>query len=96
MLRPDAPPDDEARPRVIAAMLARRSIRERFDRQLIPEPVLREVVRCGLAAPSSKNAQPWRMHVVTDRATLGGLADAVDHAVGVDEYVPHDPATGRP
>jgi nitroreductase len=93
---PDAPPDDEARPRVIAAMLARRSIREGFDQQLIPEPVLREVVRCGLAAPSSKNAQPWRMHVVTDRATLGALADAVDHAVGVDEYVPHDPATGRP
>ena len=96
MLRPDAPPDDEARPRVIAAMLARRSIREGFDRQLIPEPVLREVVRCGLAAPSSKNAQPWRMHVVTNRATLGALADAVDHAVGVDDYVPHDPATGRP
>ena len=96
MPRPDLPLDDQVQPRVIAAMLARRSIREGFDRQLIPEPVLREVVRCGLAAPSSKNAQPWRMHVVTDRATLSGLADAVDHAVGVDEYVPHDPATGRP
>jgi nitroreductase len=96
MPRPDPPLDDEVRPRVIAAMLARRSIREGFDRQPIPGPVLREIVRCGLAAPSSKNAQPWRMHVVTDRATLGALADAVDHAEGVDEYVPHDPATGRP
>src|SRR5579859_5054423 len=92
MPQPDPPLHDE----VIAAMLARRSIREGFDRQPIPGAVLREIVRCGLAAPSSKNAQPWRMHVVTDRATLGALADAVDQAEGVDEYVPHDPATGRP
>jgi len=83
-------------PGVIAAMLARRSIREGFDGQPIPAPVLREIVRCGLAAPSSKNAQPWRMHVVTDRATLAGLADAVEKAQDADEYVPHDPATGRP
>jgi len=96
MPRPDAPLDDEVRPQVIAAVLARRSIREGFDRKPIPGPVLREIVRCGLAAPSSKNAQPWRMHVVTDCATLGGLAAAVEHAEGVEEYVPHDPATGRP
>jgi nitroreductase len=83
--RPDPPLDDEVRPRVIAAMLARRSIREGFDGQPIPGAVLREIVRCGRAAPSSKNAQPWRMHVVTDRATLGVLADAVEHAQGVDE-----------
>jgi nitroreductase len=36
------------------------------------------------------------MHVVTDRATLAGLADAVEKAQDADEYVPHDPATGRP
>ena len=96
MPRPDPPPDDEVRLDVIAAMLARRSIREGFDGQPIPGSVLREIVRCGLAAPSSKNAQPWRMHVVTDRATLGVLADAVEKAKGVDEYVPHDPATGQP
>lgn len=96
MRRPDPAPGDEVRPRVIAAMLARRSIRAGFDRQPIPGSVMREIVRCGLAAPSSKNAQPWRMHIVTDRATLGLLADAVEHAEGADEYVPHDPATGRP
>jgi nitroreductase len=96
MPRPDAPLDDEMRPQVIAAMLARRSIREGFDGQPIPGSVLREIVRAGLAAPSSKNAQPWRMHIVTDRAMLGGLADVVEHAEGAAEYVPHDPATGRP
>lgn len=77
-------------------MLARRSTREGFDGRAIPGPILGEIVRCGLAAPSSKNAQPWRMHVVADRTTLGALADAVDRAEGADEYVPHDPATGRP
>ncbi len=58
---------------------------------------MREIVRCGLAAaPSSKNAQPWRMHVVTDRAILAAMANAVEQAKGADEYVPHDPATGQP
>ncbi len=96
MPQPGPPLDDEVRPQIITAMLARRSIREGFDRQPIPGPVLREIVRCGLAAPSSKNAQPWRMHIVTDRAALGTLANAVEQAKGGDEYVPHDPATGRP
>jgi nitroreductase len=96
MLQPDLPLDDEVRPGIIAAMLARRSIREGFDSRPIPGSCMREIVRCGLAAPSSKNAQPWRLHVVTDRATLGALANAVEYADGVDEYVPHDPATGLP
>jgi nitroreductase len=96
MPRPGSPPDEEARPLVIAAMLARRSIREGFDRRPMPVSTMGEIVRCGLAAPSSKNAQPWRMHVVTDRPMLCSLADSVEHADGADEYVPHDPATGRP
>ena len=96
MPQPDAPVDDEVRPRIIAAMLARRSIREGFSPRPIPDWVMREIVRCGLAAPSSKNAQPWRMHVVTDPVTLGCLADAVEHAEGAEQYVPHDPSTGLP
>jgi len=96
MLRPDPSPGDEAQPGVITAMLARRSIREGFDHRPIPGAFMREIIRCGLAAPSSKNAQPWRMHVVTDQATLAALADAVERATGADEYVPHDPATGKP
>lgn len=96
MLRPDPSPVDQERPGVIAAMLARRSIREGFDHRPIPSAIMREIVRCGLAAPSSKNAQPWRMHVVTDQAALAAMADAVEQAKGADEYVPHDPETGQP
>jgi nitroreductase len=96
MPQPDSPPAVAAQSPVVAAVLARRSVREGFDGLPIPLPALQEIVRCGLAAPSSKNAQPWRMHIVTDRPGLAGLADAVESAEGAGSYVPHDPATGQP
>jgi len=48
----------------IEAILTRRSVREGFTGQPIPRSVLAEIVRCGCAAPSAKNTQPWRFHVV--------------------------------
>jgi nitroreductase len=90
--------DNEDRPvgAVLAAIHGRRSVREGFDGSAIAEELLVTVVRGGLAAPSSKNARPWRLHVVTDRALLADIADAVQTADGIDEYVPHDPVTGLP
>jgi nitroreductase len=86
-----------ARPGAVqAAILGRRSVREGFSDDPVPIDVLREVVRCGLAAPSSKNAQPWRFHVLTDRRRLTELADAMVAADNIASYVPHDPATGAP
>lgn len=82
-------------PRVIATIRERRSIREGFTGVPVPDSVVEDIVRCGLAAPSSKNAQPWRIHVVTNRTTLRELADAVQYARDADSYVPIDPATGR-
>lgn len=88
---------ESARPGAVqAAILGRRSVREGFSGDPVPVDVLREVVRCGLAAPSSKNAQPWRFHVLTARRLLRELADAMVAAEGVSSYVPHDPATGAP
>lgn len=57
---------------------------------------MEQLLHCGACAPSSKNAQPWRLHVVSDRPLLRGLADAVQHAKDADSYVPVDPATGLP
>lgn len=86
-------PDERA---VIDTIMARRSVRDGF----VPRPVAREdldlIIRCGLSAPSSKNAQPWRFHVVTSERTLIAIADAVIAADGADAYVPHDPRTGAP
>jgi len=81
---------------VVEAILARHSTRTGYVDRRIDEPILKEIVRAGLAAPSSKNAQPWRLHVVSDRTVLGVLAEAVRRAPDADRYVPHDPNTGRP
>jgi nitroreductase len=75
-------------------ILSRRSVRDNFLDQPISDEVIAEIVRCGLAAPASKNAHPCRLHVVTDRAVLQTLAKAVASADGADTYVPVDPATG--
>lgn len=82
-------------PRVISAICARRSAREGFTGQTVAAEVIDDIVRCGLSAPSSKNAQPWRIHVVSNRSILASLADSVQHAKDADCYVPIDPLTGR-
>lgn len=87
---------DEPSNDVVRAIRARRSVRGGFEPRPVSEDLLRTVVECGAAAPSSKNARPWRLHVITSRALLDDLADAISTAEGIDEYVPHDPLTGRP
>ena len=81
---------------ILAALMNRRSIRYGFAPRPVGRRQLEHIVACGLAAPSSKNAQPWRFHVVTQRSVLDGFADAVSCADGIDRYVPHDPRTGQP
>lgn len=81
---------------VLTAILDRRSIRSGYEDRAVPDEVIERTVQCGLVGPSSKNAQPWRIHVVTDRPLLAELADAVRGARGIERYVPIDPATGRP
>src|SRR4051794_2679018 len=82
---------------VVETILSRRSTRFGFDRHRpVPRDVLESVVACGLAAPSSKNARPWRFHVVTSTTLLDEVADAMVAAPGIARYVPHDPTTGAP
>ena len=82
---------------VVDTILGRRSTRFGFDRDRpVPQEVLESVVACGLAAPSSKNAKPWRFHVVTSPLLLDKVAKAMLSAPGIATYVPHDPATGAP
>lgn len=75
-------------------ILGRRSVREGFADRAVPRPLIEEIVRCGLSAPSSKNARPWRLHVVTDTQLRLDLAADVANADGADSYVPRDPVTG--
>jgi nitroreductase len=81
---------------IAEAILGRHSVREGFDGRALEREHLEEIVACGLAAPSSKAAQPWRFHVATDRAFLARIAGLVLAAERADDYMPKDPATGRP
>ena len=82
---------------VVRAILTRRSIRFGFDRTRSISPDLMETITdCGLAAPSSKNAKPWRFHVVTSTDLLDEIAGWMESAANLETYVPHDPRTGQP
>jgi nitroreductase len=47
----------------LQAIAARRSIR-RFKEDPLPDEVLQNILTAGIQAPSGKNRQPWRFHVV--------------------------------
>lgn len=92
----DGVADRKAAQPILDAIVNRHSTRDDFTDEPVESIVLEQIVRCGLAAPSSKNARPWRLHVVSDRRILSSLADVIDTAEGIDTYVPHDPRTGKP
>jgi nitroreductase len=82
---------------VVQTILSRRSIRFGYDRRrAVAHELLGTITLCGLAAPSSKNAKPWRFHVVTSFELLDKIAALMESAPEIEEYVPHDPRTGRP
>jgi nitroreductase len=89
MLRPD-------RMDTVELIKSRRSFRGPFSEQGIEKGTLETILRCGLAAPSSKNARPWHFHVVTSRSRLEQIALAVVASEGAQPYVPVDPRTGAP
>ena len=81
-------------PEIVALALRRRSVRSHYLRRPVPRPVLSQILRCGLAAPASKGAHPWRFTVVEGAERLEAIADDVASAPGGEAYTPHDPATG--
>ncbi len=55
-------------------IFARRSIRAYTD-EPVSEGDIQALLQAGMAAPSASNRRPWHFVVVTDRPTLGALAD---------------------
>lgn len=58
---------------MIQAIIDRRSIRK-YENRAVPQPMIEEIIRAGILAPSSKNRQPWRFVVVTGRSKEDMLA----------------------
>jgi nitroreductase len=81
---------------VLDVIQTRRSIREGFIDQPVANDVIASIIQSGLTAPSSKNAQPWRIHVVHRGAVLDEIAEYVQSAKDASRYVPMDPLTGKP
>jgi len=81
---------------IAEVILGRHSVREGFDGRGLERAHLEEIVACGLAAPSSKAARPWRFHVASSRVLLEQVAGLMLAAEQADDYVPKDPATGLP
>ena len=57
---------------VITNIMTRASVRQ-FTDQKIAADTLEQLIKCGMAAPSAVNAQPWAFVVVTDREVLDSL-----------------------
>src|SRR4051794_40371393 len=79
----------------ITLMTGRRSLRSGFSSRQVPPEVVDDLIRCADAAPSSKNGKPWALHAVTDPTSLLAIADAVEAAGFLENYVPIDPSTGQ-
>lgn len=65
---------------ILELMRSRRSVR-RFKPDVPDRATLTALIDAAVAAPSASNNQPWRFVIVTDRATIKRLADAVRSAV---------------
>lgn len=87
----DISPEGQA---VLSALLERRSYRE-FTTEEVSTQAMEIILECARNAPSSKNAQPWRLHPVMDKAKINEIADLLnDPAVLASR--PIDPKTGLP
>jgi nitroreductase/type II secretory pathway pseudopilin PulG len=65
------------------AVVGKREVR-RYQERPIPEEVLTRILEAGRAAGSSRNRQPWRFVVVTDRARLREIAALVSRPTNVE------------
>ncbi len=58
------------------AVFYRRSVRN-FKDKPVPEPLIRRVLEAGRFAPSAGNCQPWKFVVVTDKALIEEMDEAI-------------------
>jgi nitroreductase len=68
---------------VLNAIHSRASVRSYTDKP-VPEAQIEKLLKAAMAAPSSRNVQPWRFYVVTDRAVLNQLAEGLPFAKMLD------------
>jgi nitroreductase len=65
------------------AVVSKREVRQ-YDDRPIPDEAIERILQAGRASGSSKNTQPWRFIVVTDRARLRELARSVSRPTNLE------------
>ncbi len=53
----------------IETIMNRRSVRKYLDKP-IPDAILKQIVKCGIFAPTARNRQSWHFTVITDKKTI--------------------------
>lgn len=66
------------------AVVSKREVR-RYQPRPIPEDVLRQIVQAGRASGSSRNRQPWRFILVTDRTRLRDIGPVMSRPANLAE-----------
>ena len=64
---------------VIKNILSRKSVRK-YSSAEVEDEKLEVLLRCGMAAPSGKNVQPWELVLVKERAMLDARGDGLPYA----------------
>ncbi len=67
----------------LKTIFARKSVRS-YRSEPVSDEKLQMLVRAGMAAPTAVDKRPWEFVVVTDRAVLKQLADALPYAKMAD------------
>ncbi|MCQ2508306.1 MAG: AMP-binding protein [Dorea sp.] len=65
---------------VMDAILTRQSIRE-FSEEVIPKPILEELLKCAIQAPSANNMQTWRFVVLQDQGKIARLKETIQDVI---------------
>jgi nitroreductase len=65
--------------RTLETILNRKSVREYLDREISPE-IVRDLLKAGMAAPSSRDRRPWQFIVVSDKSILENLGNQLKNA----------------
>ncbi|HHJ53183.1 MAG TPA: nitroreductase family protein [Caldithrix abyssi] len=58
----------------LKAILTRYSVRE-YQPKPVPEPLVEQLLRAAMQAPSAHNRQPWHFVQIDDRGLLNAIAD---------------------
>ena len=63
----------------LTCLLTRRSVR-RYSDQPVSRPLVEDIIRYAMYAPSAKNTRPWHFVVIDKRELLEAVADFHPHA----------------